>query len=168
MSAGGIAAERPQTLKDARRAIGTREYALPAKGKLRFDASYDKRLAEDVAKQIEGSGEPGRKLAGELRSYKEGERPSGMEIWRGLSKFMGDDTAMEVLGRLGFRSVEGINAANYTRVFPSTTVRDAHRAKFDPARMSENDIYGKATPEALAAAAALAGGGFAYRNRGDE
>lgn len=145
-----------------------REYAIPEKGRLRFDKSYDRRLASDVAAQVEGMGEPGKKLAVELRSYNDGERPSGMEIWRGLSKFIGDDGAMEVLGKLGFRAVEGINSPNYIRVFPSTPVRDAARAKFDPARMNEDNIFGRADPMALAVTAGLLGAGAAYRSRAGE
>ncbi len=146
-----------------------REYALPSKGILKFDASYDPRLANDLAARVEPMGEQGAKLAKELRSYQNGERPSGMEVWRGLSKFLGEDSAMELLGNLGFRGVQGVNSPNYVRVFPQTMVRDAERAKFAPARLSENDIFGAADPRLLGAMAGAGGLGLAaYRNRGDE
>lgn len=146
-----------------------REYAVPQKMQLKFDASYNSRLANDIATQVEGMGEAGAKLAKELRRYGPNDRPTGLEVWRGLSKFIGDDVAMDVVGRLGFNGVRGVNSPSYLRVFPKTTVRDANQAKFDPARILENDIYGRADPMLMGGLAALAGGGYAgFHSLADE
>ena len=123
-----------------------REYAAPT-DTLKHDMGYSPKLAQDLAAQVEGMGAPGASLAAQFRQY---DAPiSGLEAWRGLSKNLGDDTAMEVLGRMGFKGVQGVNSPDYLRVFPGTPVRDANRAAFDPARRLANDIYGAASPTVL-------------------
>lgn len=118
-----------------------REYAVPAGGMLKMDRSYDPRLAADLAAKAEGLGERGAKLARLIRSsYKEGERPSGMELWRATSKTLGDDQAAELFASLGFRSVLGVNSPDYLRLLPGAMARDANRAAFDPNRLHLDNI----------------------------
>jgi hypothetical protein len=136
-----------------------REYALPAKSILRFDRSYPSRLAHDIASDVQSMGPEGAKFASLLRSgYGADDVISGAEAWRGLAKWLGDDVAAEVLAKRGFRGVEGLNNPQYMRLLPGATARDANRAKFDPARMKVDDIFGAADPALLAAIAGLTGG----------
>lgn len=119
-----------------------REYAIPSGGMLKMDRSYDPRLAADLASKAEETlGPGGSKLAQLIRaSYKEGERPSGMELWRAASKTVGDDAAASLFGSLGFRSAIGINSPDYVRMFPGGTVRDAKKAAFDPTKLHLDNI----------------------------
>jgi len=119
-----------------------REYAVPTEGVLRMDRAYVPQLAKDVAQKAEAEfGPAGAKLASLIRSsYKEGERASGMELWRATSKTLGDDAAASLFGGLGFRSVLGVNSPDYLRVLPGATVRDATRAKFDPSKIHLDNI----------------------------
>jgi len=119
-----------------------REYAVPSSPMLKMDRVYTPRLAQDVAaKAEEGFGEQGAKLAALIRSsYKDGEQASGMELWRGTSKTLGDDAAARIFAELGFRSVLGINSPFYLRMLPGATVRDAARAKFDPQKIGLDNI----------------------------
>lgn len=146
-----------------------REYAVPIKETMQFDRGYPSRMAHDIASRIEGLGEKGAKLAAELRSYGPGEYISGAEAWRSLSKWLGDDVAANTLSDIGWRAVQGINSPTYLRLLPRGTVRDAEKAKFDPARIKIDDIFGAADPSLLAALGLGAGGLMAAtRTRGGE
>lgn len=147
-----------------------REYAVPAKSVLRFNRDYPNRLAADLATDVEKMGPTGKRLAAEIRkSYGPGEAISGAEAWRGLSTWLGEDAAAQVLSNRGFRAVEGVNNPQYMRLLPGGVVRDANLAKFDPARINVDDIFGAADPTLLAALAAGSGGLLAaVRNRGGE
>jgi hypothetical protein len=119
-----------------------REYALPGSGFLRADRSYDNRLAMDVAAKAEGLGPQGVKAADLIRkSYVDGARPSGMEIWRGLEKSIGEEAAAGIMQSLGFRGAVGMKAPQYTMLFGNTMPRDASRAAFDPTKMHLDNIF---------------------------
>lgn len=139
-----------------------REYAIPSGMMLKMDRPYDARLATDLAAKAEETlGPDGAKLARLIRSsYKEGERPSGMELWRASSKTVGDDAAAGLFGSLGFRSAIGINSPDYLRMFPGGTVRDAQRATFDPSKLHLDNI--------MAGAGGLGLLGAASRSRDNE
>lgn len=121
-------------------AADVREYAIPSAGMLKSDRAYSARLAGDVASKLDALGPSGAKTAKLLREYYTENGPSGMEIWRSLSKSVGDDEAMRILSELGFKSVRGVNSPDYVRVFPQTAVRDAKKAKFDLAKLKVNDV----------------------------
>lgn len=142
-----------------------REYAVPIKQTMKFDAAYPAKMAHDLAARVEGMGEKGAKLAKELRSYGPDEHISGLEAWRGLSKWLGEDVAAQTLADIGWRAVKGVNSPNYLRLLPGGTVRDANLAKFDPARLKVDDIFGGADPALLGLLAAAAGGGSAALTR---
>lgn len=144
-----------------------REYAIPAKNMLNANMSYSSRLAYDLADKVKNE-----KAAKLLRSYMPNERVNGVEIWQGLKNNIGEDDAINALRSLGFGGVKGINSPDYARLFPGTVARDAKMAAFDPAKIKAgvDDIYGRATPEMMAAIAAAGGLGLAglRYSRGDE
>lgn len=145
-----------------------REYAAPI-NTIKSNSAYSPRLAQDIATKVEALSPEGAKLAKQLREYYANDKISGLEVWSGLSKHLGDDTAANVLKELGFKGVEGVKKPQYLQTFPSTMVRDANQAAFNPARLDQNDIYGKATPGLLALTAGGAAGLAAFRsNRGNE
>ena len=140
-----------------------REYAAPT-NTIKSNSTYSPRLAQDIATKVETIGPEGAKLAKQLREYYVNDKISGLEVWSGLSKHLGDDTAANVLKELGFKGVEGVKKPQYLQIFPSTMVRDANQAAFNPARLDQNDIYGKSTPGLLALTAGGAAGLAAFRN----
>lgn len=140
-----------------------REYAAPI-NTIKSNSTYSPRLAQDIATKVEGISPEGAKLAKQLRDYYTTDKISGLEVWSGLSKHLGDDTAANVLKELGFKGVEGVKKPQYLQVFPSTMVRDANQAAFNPARLDQNDIYGKATPGLLALTAGGAAGLAAFHS----
>lgn|SRR3990167_3116010 len=140
-----------------------REYAAPI-NTIKSDSTYSPRLAQDIASKVESMGLAGETLARQLREYYTSDKISGLEVWSGLSKHLGDDTAARVLKELGFKGVEGVKKPQYLQIFPSTMVRDANRAAFHPEKLNQNDIYGKATPGLLALTAGGAAGLAALRN----
>lgn len=131
-----------------------REYAVPT-DTLKSDLGYSPRLAHDLAAKVEGMGAKGAEIAKLLREYGPQDKIPGVEVWRGLSKYIGDDDAMAVLQSLGFKGVRGVNSPDYLRVFPKTVVRDANLAAFNKANAGMDDIYGSATPAFMSL---LAGG----------
>jgi len=145
-----------------------REYAAPI-NTIKSNSAYSPRLAQDIATKVEAISPEGANLAKQLREYYANDKISGLEVWSGLSKHLGDDTAANVLKELGFKGVEGVKKPQYLQTFPSTMVRDANQAAFNPARLDQNDIYGKATPGLLALTAGGAAGLAAFRsNRANE
>ena len=138
-----------------------REYAIPKAGSLNLNMGYSSKLAHDLAGKVE-SMPNGKKLAEMLRQYGPDERVSGVEIWQGLKNNIGEDAGIEALQALKFKGLKGVNSPDYVRLFPGTVARDAERAAFDPAKIKSHvdDIYGKATPAAMAAAAGAAGAGL--------
>lgn len=160
---------------DYARRFGTgsdvREYAIPKRGFIDLNKSYDSRLARDLASKVAGTPK-GDQLASMLRQYGDGERVNGVELWMGLKNNIGEDGAINALRSLGFGGAKGINSPDYVRLFPGTVARDAKRAAFDPAKIKAgvDDIYGAITPGAAALAAGAAGSGLLAlrRNRGDE
>ena len=140
-----------------------REYAAPT-NTIKSNSSYSPRLAQDIATKVEGMGQEGASLAQKLREYYVSDKISGLEAWSGLAKHLGDDTAANVLNQLGFKGVEGVKKPQYLQTFPSTMVRDANQAVFNPSRINVNDIYGHANPGLLALTAGGAAGLAAIRN----
>lgn len=141
--AADYAARAPEAVRDVR------EYALPARDVLAFNRSYPQAMATDLAAIIEKDGHA--KAAAELRKYYQpGDRISGMEAYKFLQRFIGEQAPEHYLQRLGFKQVDGVNSPNYRQVLDQTQVRDATRAAFDPARRGERNIF-----------AGVAGGGVA-------
>lgn len=140
-----------------------REYAAPM-NTVKSTSNYSPRLAQDIAAKVEPMGPAGEKLAAQLRRYYANDKIDGLEVWKGLSKHLGDDTAAQVLQELGFKGVEGMKRPQYLQIFPSTMVRDANLAAFNPSRLNQNDIYGKATPGLLGLTAGGAAALAALRN----
>lgn len=142
-----------------------REYAIPSKRYLNADSAYSSRLAHDMANRV-GDNE---KFAALLRTYEPNEGLTGITAWMGAKNNLGDERAAELFKALGFAGVKGINSPNYVRLFQGTHARDAMKAAFDPARLHIDDIYGRATPEALAALSGGSAGLWSLiRSRGDE
>lgn len=141
-----------------------REYAVP-KNTLKHEMGYSSKLAQDIAAKIETMGDKGSSLAKLLRENYPSGQITGIEAWRSLSKYLGEDDAMAVLGSLGFKGVRGVNSQDYLRVFPGSVVRDANLAKFDPSRQQINDIYGAASPAFMGLLATGAGAGLVAADR---
>lgn len=141
--AADYAARAPEAVRDVR------EYALPTRDVLAFNRSYPQAMATDLASIIEKDGHA--KAANELRKYYQpGDRISGMEAYKFLQRFIGEQAPEHYLQRLGFKQVDGVNSPNYRQVLDQTQIRDATRAAFDPARRGERNIF-----------AGVAGGGVA-------
>lgn len=135
-----------------------REYAIPANRFLNADKAYPPRLAHDVAKLIDTPyyGKEGQYLAGQLRTYGDGELIGGGDLWQALESRFGNDGAAEVLSQLkAFNGAKGFTAPGEAYVFKNAPVRDANRAAFDPAKRGMDDIYGAATVPGMAVGAGL-------------
>ena len=134
-----------------------REYAIPTGPYLQSDRGYKPRLGEALAKILEDPyyGKEGARLAKEFRSYGPDEYINGSAIMQSLEAAFGNQGMGEVLDKLKyFKGAMGHLNNGEVQLFPSAMVRDANKAKFDPAASMKNDIYGHATPGGMAATAA--------------
>jgi len=135
-----------------------REYAIPSGPYLNADKSYPPRLAHDVANLIDTPyyGKEGQYLANQLRTYGPDERIVGGDLWQALESRFGNDGAAETIAKLGaFKGAKGFTAPGEAYVFPSSPVRDANLAAFDPANKGLDNIYGFATLPAITGGAGL-------------
>ncbi len=86
---------------------------------------------------------------------------SGGTVWQVLESRFGNDGAADVLEKLGkFKGARGFSAPGEVYVFKSSQVRDAEKAAFDPARVNDPSIYGRATAPVLLGTAGFGASGL--------